>query len=70
MFVESRNFRRTGFPADCRKKARLCLLEVLGFAQRGEMTLFMRRNLVYYRGVFFVKKEKNSLVGIISPVSL
>ena len=57
MFVESRNFRRTGFPADCRKKARLCLLEVLGFAQRGEMTLFMRRNLVYYRGFCLSKKK-------------
>ena len=37
MFVESRDFRCTGFPADFRTKAWLCILEVLGFAQRGRI---------------------------------
>ena len=37
ILVKSRNFRRTGFLADFRTIARLCILEVLGFAQRGRI---------------------------------
>ena len=37
MFEESPDFRRTGFLADFRTIARLCILEVLGFAQRGRI---------------------------------